>query len=72
MKSSWKISQQATLYNTLRYLAPEILEWLCAQLRIMRRVFDINVAKPQLQSPSVMPRIGQQMPTRVPEHVRVQ
>jgi len=37
----------------------------------MRRVFDINVAKPQLQSPSVMPRIGQQMPTRVPEHVRV-
>jgi hypothetical protein len=37
----------------------------------MRGVLDIDVAEPQLEPPRVVPRIRQQMPARVPEHVRV-
>jgi hypothetical protein len=37
----------------------------------MRRVLNIDVTKPQLKPPRVVPRIREQMATRVPQHVRM-
>ena len=40
-----------------------------AQFAVVRRVLDIDVTKPQLKPPRIVPCIGQQMAARVPEHV---
>ena len=37
----------------------------------MRGVFDIDVTQPELQSSGVVPRVREQMPTRMSEHVRM-
>jgi hypothetical protein len=39
-------------------LFPELFERRRAQFRVMRRVLNIDVAEPQLESARVVPRIG--------------
>jgi len=51
--------------------APEILEPRRGQLSIPDGVLDIPVTKIGLQSPRVVPLIGQRVAAGVPEHVRV-
>ncbi len=40
-------------------------------MAVVRGVLNIDVAKPQLEPPRIVPRIREQMATRVPQHVRM-
>jgi len=49
----------------------KVFEGLCAEFAVVRSVFDVRMAKPQLKSARVMASVGQEMPASVAQHVRI-
>jgi hypothetical protein len=64
-------SRQATAGRALTSGAPKIFESFLSQLRIAGGVLDGAMAKPILNCPRIVPRIGQRIAAGVPQHVNV-